>query len=240
MKSAWMLLVLTLFSVTVSAKVHIVWGTDLWPGYTESDGSGFYQALIARIFKSGDYDVDIEYLPWQRVTRSIVMHEIDMTGAIHKTDEFYQSAQPVLSNDIVIVYLQGNPVDANKLHEAIGAYRNGYKDDIFNKIVPASAPGVPVASADVAARLLREGKIDYYADLVDMVKSTMKKSLNGQLVMKKVGQFHLYWAFVKSNKGLYLKEHFDKQFMLMKESGELAQLYQRHKITPPATLSSVR
>ncbi|MEW9797981.1 substrate-binding periplasmic protein [Alteromonas sp. CYL-A6] len=234
MKPVVFLIVLLGVAFPLSAKVHIEWGTDIWEGFTQPDGNGFYQLLMSRIFTENEYDISIQFLPWQRVNRSLKYKDIDMTGAIQPTDDFYLSQQPVISSDIVAVYHADSRVADGPLESYVGAYRNGYDEDIFYRVVPSSGAGIPVDSPALAMELLQQGKIDYYVDLVSMVDAPLAQAGDPGLETRKIGQFHLYWAFAKNTKGRYLKNHFDTVFQSLRDSGELAKLYSRFGIALPA------
>lgn len=236
MKLLLLSFVLLTVALPLNARVQVVWGTDVWEGYTEPDGTGFYQELIALIFPDEDFDVDIQYLAWKRVSRELKRQNIDMTGALHKSSDYHLSELPVLSERILVLSREGIEPDIGStasLENVVGAYRTGYEDDIFYEIVPSTVPGVPVDSPSMAIKLLENGKIDYYVELASMLSSHAHEVEAGNFNARQVGMFHLYWAFAKSQKGRYIKRHFDGAFRLLREKGKLTQLYTKYRLVHP-------
>ncbi|GGW84682.1 substrate-binding periplasmic protein [Alteromonas halophila] len=234
------LLLITL-TLPLNARVQVIWGTDVWEGYTEPDGTGFYQELIALIFPSQEFDVEIEYLAWKRVSWNLRHQHIDMTGALHETDDYYLSATPVLSERILALTRNNTPLDMRSsalLKNLVGAYRSGYEDDIFHEIVPEKVTGVPVDSPELAISLLTNNKIDYYVELESMLASKEDTVSSAGLSERHVGTFHLYWAFTKTPKGKYIKTHFDRALETLRQNGKLASLYKKYDLMMPAAMSA--
>ena len=237
-----LLLGLALLTVALpaNAKVQIVWGTDVWPGFAEPDGTGFYQELIALVFPEDKFNVDIQYLAWKRVSWNLKRRNIDMTGGLHKSSDFLLSEMPVLSERILLLLREDSELGLHQepsLQNAVGAYRSGYEDDIFHEIVPKGVPGVPVDSPLMAINLMENGKIDYYVELESLLQSDAADLNSRKITTQQIGTFHLYWAFVNSQKGKYIKHHFDRMFRTLKETGQLSQLYKKYGLAIPGSVA---
>ncbi|WP_334029923.1 substrate-binding periplasmic protein [Alteromonas sp. P256] len=217
---------------------EVKWGTDVWPNFTDSDGSGFYHELIAKIFAKPQFSLSVEYFPWKRTLKNLATGEIDFTGALPKTRSFYQSELPVLSEDINAISLQINQVDFRDLASQIGAYRAGYESDIFYAALPKEAKGVSVASAEQALILLQQGKIDYFVDLHSIIAPMLlKENADEKLPVKveTIGRYKLYWSFVFNERGKQLKSHFDEHIDRLRANGHLLALYKKYNLDMPDT-----
>lgn len=228
-----------LLSRNVSAQAQptvVKWGTDVWPNYTNRDGTGFYHELLSAIYSEPQYSLRVEYFPWQRTLKNLATGEIDLTGSLPKTGAFYQSKWPVLTEDINVVSLNDDAINSGYLSSNVGAYRAGYEDDVFYAALPKSAKGVPVESAEQALALLKKGKVDYFVDLCSIITPLMDKEQTdqGSLVkVRTIGRYKLYWSFVYNEQGQRLKRHCDDQIEILRNNGVLQSMYEKYNLELP-------
>jgi polar amino acid transport system substrate-binding protein len=221
------------FSLHSVASQPVVWGTDSWNNFTNVNGTGFYHELINSIYDKAHYDVSVEYLSFARSLRALHEGSIDLTGALPKTDDFYQSARPILSEHIYMVVNGENPPFCCDTTNKVGAYRSGYKEEVFYAALPHEARGVEVASAEDGLKLLSAGKVDYVVDVQSMLLPLLANPNYGSMSMHSVGYYDLYWSFARTEKGRELKTQFDVKLEQLRESGELSTLYKKYQLTMP-------
>ena len=222
-------------NIITETKV-VKWGTDAWPNFTDRNGTGFYHELLSEIYDEPQYSLRVEYFPWQRTLKNLAIGEIDLTGALPKTNSFYQSKWPVLTEDINVISLNDSELNSRYLSSSVGAYRSGYEVDVFYAALPKSAKGVPVESVEQALMLLKKGKVDYFVDLRSIITPLIEKDKGAQglnMKVKTIGRYKLYWSFVYSDKGKRLKQHFDEEIDRLLRSGNLLSMYQKYSLEMP-------
>lgn len=229
------LFIYLLFSTVALASVKpIHWGTDEWPGVTTSDGTGMYHELINEIFPPESYQLSVSYFPWQRVLQSLDEQHIDMTGGLPERNKYYQSAQPVLSQRIVLVIAKEKAAafDVDNLQQYRGSWRKGYKQDIVHHVIPPPVVGTYVDQAKQALSLIRAEKVDYYIDIEDVISRELDPD-NQLFEVIQVGYFNLYWSFAHNDKGMELKHQFDQKWALLMDSGYVKRLYKKYNASFP-------
>ena len=226
-------LLFLIFTMHSAASQPVVWGTDSWDNFTNVDGTGFYHELINRIYDKAHYDVSVEYLSFARSLRALHEGSIDLTGALPKTNDYYQSALPVLSENIYMVVDGENYPFCCDTTNKIGAYRSGYKDEVFHAALPYEAEGVEIASAEDGLKLLNAGKVDYVVDVQSILLPLLANPNYGNMSMHSVGFYDLYWSFARTDKGRKLKTQFDIRLKQLRDSGELSKLYKKYQLTMP-------
>ncbi|NVK26272.1 MAG: transporter substrate-binding domain-containing protein [Gammaproteobacteria bacterium] len=210
----------------------IIWGTDVWDGFTNTDGTGFYHALIPKIFPSPDYSIEINYLPWKRSLLYLESGKVHMSGALPATNTFYLSEAPVLTETLFAVYVDKSEQECCDFTNKIGSYRNGYENEIFNRAFPDNDNAVSVSSGSEGIKLLLRGKVDYFVDIGSVLERLIL-DFPADLKLQAVGSYPLYWAFNKTLHGQDLKRHFDKKIKELRQSGQLEDLYLSYGLTPP-------
>ena len=214
----------------------VMWGTDVWPNYTDRDGTGFYHELLSEIYAEPRYSLHVEYFPWQRTLKNLATGQIDLTGALPKSTSFYQSKWPVITEDINVISLSDIAINNSFLFSNVGAFRAGYEDDVFYAALPKSAKGIPVESEEQALRLLKKGKVDYFVDVRSIITPLVEKEQTGEgslVKVKTIGRYKLYWSFVLNEKGQRLKQHFDHQIDILRGNGTLLAMYEKYNLDMP-------
>ena len=141
------------------AQTSIKWGTDYWQDYTNYDGSGFYNELIHKIFPEPEYIVEVHYYPWKRSVKNVLQGNIDMTGAMHKSERLYHSERPVLIDTVVMVSRVEDALTLDSLDNKLGAYRSGYEDMVFYPYLKEATMGMEVEDSYKGLTLLAMNKL---------------------------------------------------------------------------------
>jgi len=222
-----------IFTMHSAASQPVVWGTDSWDNFTNVDGTGFYHELMNHIYDKEQYEINVEYLSFARSLRALKNGVIDLTGALPKTNDYYQSARPILSENIyMVVKNEAYPFCCDTSNK-VGAYRSGYKEEVFHAALPYEAEGVEVESAEDGLRLLNAGKVDYVVDIQSILLPLLANPNYGDMSMHSVGFYDLYWSFARTDKGRKLKMQFDERLQQLRDSGMLSPLYKKYQLTMP-------
>jgi ABC-type amino acid transport substrate-binding protein len=226
------LLLLAVLPSSHATQSKIVWGTDSWEGFTNRDGTGFYHELMKAVFPPSEYKMDVHYLPWKRNITNLELSRVDMTGALPKRQDFHYSNSPVLFQTIYLVSSKNRSLNEEDLHGKLGAYRDGYENDIFYAALPKQIKGVGVDDVKKGIELLIHGKIDFFIDIESVIKPAQEQ-LGVELNYTPIGSYPLHWAFAKGTKGELLKQKFDRRWAELDKSGELTRLYGQYNVQKP-------
>ena len=233
MKLSAILLILVTTCLPLQAKTTVNWGTDVWAGFTETNGDGFYHQLMSEVFNNNDYQIKIEYLSWKRSLKYLQQGTIDTTGSMPLNAQFYFSDAPILTETIYAIVYKNDEQQCCHSADMIGAYRHGYEQEVFYQAIPSEVNGVGVDSADQGIELLLEGKVDFYVDIGSILKNSLQSEDRQALALKAIGQYELHWAFSHTPEGHALKTHFDNRIRELKRSGWLQKLYQQYQLDFP-------
>ncbi|WP_161569389.1 substrate-binding periplasmic protein [Alteromonas portus] len=234
LSACFCLLFCSFVSLKSFAQTSIKWGTDYWQGYTDYDGSGFYNELMHQIFPEPEYVLDIHYYPWKRAVKNVLQGNIDMTGAMHKTERLYHSKQPVLIDRVVMVSRVEDALTQSALNDKLGAYRSGYEDMVYYPYLEKAKMGLEVEDSYKGLTLLAMKKIDFYVGADSLVQLALnERDDRSEYEVSEIGSFELYWSFAFTDHGLALKTTFDEQLEVLREQGVLAQLYYKYGLTMP-------
>jgi len=216
------------------AQTSIKWGTDYWQDYTNYDGSGFYNELIHKIFPEPEYIVEVHYYPWKRSVKNVLQGNIDMTGAMHKSERLYHSERPVLIDTVVMVSRVEDALTLDSLDNKLGAYRSGYEDMVFYPYLKEATMGMEVEDSYKGLTLLAMNKIDFYVGAESLVRLALnERDDRSEYEISKLGSFKLYWSFALNKHGLALKTVFDERLDTLREQGVLAALYRKYGLIMP-------
>lgn len=212
----------------------IHWGTDEWPGVTSANGTGMYHELIREIYPAQKYQLNVSYYPWQRVIQNLDEAFIDMTGGLPERHQYYQSAQPVLSQRIVLMIAKekADSFDVDNLQNYRGSWRKGYKQDIVHHVLKPPVVGTYVNRAKQALNFIASNKVDYYVDIEDVTHRELKPNSTAFKLIQ-VGYFNLYWSFPQTDKGMELKHQFDQKWSKLMANGFIKKLYNRYGASVP-------
>ncbi|AWL11546.1 hypothetical protein HMF8227_01059 [Saliniradius amylolyticus] len=221
-------------SALAASKTTIIWGTDRWPNFTETNGRGLYHDLIQAVFPGTGYELNIRYMNWPRVIQGLDEGYIHMTGAVQKRDKYHYSSQAILSERILILApaTRVNNSFINNISRMTGAWRRGYRKAIVEQSALKGLQGVALDNPEMALKLLDKRRIDYYMDISSIIEKLDSDKLQ-DLRTKTVGHYNLHWAFSKNESGKALKQHFDRALERLKKSGELERIYSKYDIALP-------
>ncbi len=226
------LLIFVIMIVTSSFAYaeRIIVATDIWVGYTNRDGSGYYLDLINEIFKWPKYEVEVDFVPFKRSTVMIQKGHADiMLGAyIDDIPPLLLTDYPVETDSIDAVISK----DLAKKWIGIASLKNkniiaklGYSFDSLFKI-PVKYTEYP----DLLPMLnmLKNGKVDAVLDYELDIKMNWDKALLGDnfTIKKSVVVSNAYFGFSENKP--HLKKIFQEQFKLLYKSGRIAELMKKN------------
>ena len=235
-----LLLLVILFTALASkAKQPVIWATEAWPNFSETNGNGLYHEIMKAVFEPRDFNLVINYVPWKRSLFKVEHSEADITGAMPKNETFYFSQFPILKQPKSILFSNPllNNVTLDQLSNYIGTWGNNYEDVLFSDADKDYFKGFPSADRDAALKLVVHGRADYYLDARTLIELSLV-DLNKNMPEKKfqihdIGYFELFMVFSKNAKGREMKSIFDKGIKRLLDSGKLESLYLKYNVPFP-------
>lgn len=223
-----LLLLLCFASAAGAETLKIV--ADTWDGYTNPDGTGYYNDIVNAVFKPLGYTLQIKNLPYSRAIRMVESGDADIALGIYATDlpPEYVAQDYIVEQDAVdvavlpekfpdwqgVASLQGKTV--------VARIDYGY-DQLFG-------PGVQYSekpSLSGMLQMLMKGRVDAVADYeADIRVAETEGKLKPTYVIKKaVVKNPVYFGFGISAKAKKARAEYEVRMKQMISSGELKALY---------------
>ena len=203
--------------------------TSTWEGYANPDGTGYYFDILQRVFPASQWQLNVQFMPFARTLYLIEHQRADM-------------ALSVYPGDIKHSLLSDNPVEIDSIDAAvtpeIAASWVGIESLSHKKVqamlayrynMLTSVPMYYEESSNMLTMLnsLNAGRIDAVLDyqkdilaLVPRLKSPQKFN-----IIQGVIKAEAYFAFADTDKGMMLKQHFNREHKRLIDSGEQERLY---------------
>ncbi len=232
----WALAIASCYS---QAKESVIWVTESWPNFTETDGRGLYHEIMSAVFETTDYKLVVEYAPWKRSLYKVENSEADITGAMPKNGRFYFSTLPILKEPKSILFDESQLTisSLSQLPMFVGTWPKEYEKELFTDEIRKHISGFSAADRTGALKVLMHGRSDYYFDtraILELSIIELKKKVPAQrFQIKDIGYFELHMAFSKNGKGKKIKALFDMRIKALLVEGRLAKIYDKYNIPFP-------
>jgi len=230
---------LTITSCFSQAKEPVIWVTESWPNFTETDGSGLYHEIMSAVFDTTDYKLVVEYAPWKRSLYKVENSKADITGAMPKNGRFYFSIQPILKQPRSILFDESKLTisSLSQLSKYVGTWPKEYEKELFTDEIREHISGFSSADRTGALKVLMYGRSDFYFDtraILELSKKELEQKVPAQrFQIKDIGYFELHMAFSKNDKGKKIKALFDMRIKALLIEGRLEQIYDKYNIPFP-------
>ena len=206
--------------------------TGNWPGYSTSDGKGYYLALLRQAFPASQWQLQVDYVPFSRAIYMVKQQQVDVGLGfyIDEVNPEYYSDLPVEVDQVDVALtpeLAAIWQDINSLKNKRVKAMLEYRYDTFIKV-----PMYYEEGSDLLQMLnhVNAGQIDAVLDY--------KRSLQGlasqlnrprQYVIKEnVLNPEVFFVFPQTEKGKRLKRRFNQTMQRLLTSGELDKLFEAH------------
>ena len=218
--------------VDAAEKKLVKVAAPIFPGYTNSDGTGVYWDLFRKIFNSNEYKVDVFNYPYARALKMLENKDIDIVLALYHEEidyAYFPKKKNHFDSDVInIVKLKTNKtVDYRKAGSHSFAWQRTYGyDEYFDYKVAFTE----TSSIDSALKMLEKGRVDYVIEpkeeLFDHLKAN--KYDISKFEIKQIMELYIYPGFVKNKFGKELKQIYDKRFPAIKKNKHLKKLFYKY------------
>jgi hypothetical protein len=246
MRTAALLILFSLVSFVSSADEvkNVEWGTEMWPGLTDRDGTGLYTHIFTEVFTSQGVALTPTYLPFKQTIDLVDNHKLDFAGGVLKdkveSEKHIQARFPVLSTRVNAFFrkttvkgewqgvhtIQGHKIVASpQLGEAIGLNKDEFRE------VPTKVQ---------AFKMVVMGQADFYIDDVGEMELTIKQNKDGvapynesDFDIQPVGKTDWYMISPNNSRGRQVMEIYEKGTLHLYRSGKLKNLYENRGFHVP-------
>lgn len=169
------------------ARDKVVLVTDEWPPYYGAGiaKQGFVTEVVKEAYKAVGYDVEVRFLPWERVMAMAKSGEVDgIMGAYYKKDReaAFKYSSPIGQSQLAFYKQRSKPYRYASLNDlkgkTVGIVRGYTYTPEFD-----SASGIKKDQSDnlqAALRKLLAGRVDFVLDDQRVIAYELKKSMAAQ------------------------------------------------------------
>ncbi|MDC7224560.1 MAG: transporter substrate-binding domain-containing protein [Spirochaetales bacterium] len=239
-----LLLLLSLAPLLPQELEKVRWGTEVWKGFTDKDGSGLYTRVLRRIFEEGEgWELEIFYYPFSRSLYLTEKGELDMAGGIPQNSELgrncLQAQIPIVVSRFSAFYRKNNIENI----EGVSSLRG--KNIVCTLSVGEMIGLEPeeyyvVNTREQAINLVLIGRYDIYIDdekvLHDTIEEYQSRFDREDYSTGTIATEGWYMIFPDNERGRRIRDMFDEGMRRLDRSGELETLYRSLGFIPPDTV----
>jgi len=229
-------IIFLILNTSIAHAENIRWVTESWENYTNEDGSGLYNDIVAEVFV--EHHLDIVNMPWKRALLEVKNGSADMTGATSFVDGYITSHHPILAPPISILFVKKKMSyrDLPSLENYVAVWGAPYEDELISKSNKAFIKGFSVQERKTAYKLLVSGRADYFLDAKGLHQAwleTLEAQPHGELhatdfQLEDIGQSNLFMIFSDNARGQRLKGIFDSGIAKLNQKGQLRKIYEKY------------
>jgi len=235
------LIALLTTSIVHSSPIkEIHWGTEVWEGYTDEDGSGIFTKVLERVFETQGVQLLRTNYPLKRALYLTRNGTLDLAGGIpkdiKKSTQHIQAKYPIVITKISAFYHKDTILDWNGLESIKG------KKIVSTHIVGAnlglkSNEYIEVATRKQIINLILRKRYDIYIDahklLLTTVKAHNKKFIESDYKIETLISKGWYLISTNNERGREVISLFEKGMETLQASGELKKLYDEAGLSTP-------
>lgn len=207
--------------------------TQLWPGFTNADGSGAYFALARLVLPQDQYPLVIKPNDLGRAWLAVKRGQADLTfGLTHADIHSFGLESSALAYDtdtIVAVFLPERVARTDLTLLRLPALQLGWEKAYnYAAALKMKAQGFEVQNPAHAIQLLQAGRIEVYlAESGDL--AAVEKQLHAAgLQQQWLAEVPVYAGFSPTPQGRQLKAYWDQRVKLLWQNGQMQSFYQRY------------
>ncbi|RYZ59241.1 MAG: transporter substrate-binding domain-containing protein [Proteobacteria bacterium] len=213
-------LMLILWGHQAQAKITSVkWVTpNTWPTFINEKGEGLYPDLMKAVFSDASVTVQKEIQPWKRSLQEVLRGKADITGGQAFSEDFYNSAFPLLVDWEYLLVRRATPIDTVEkfLRKSSGVWVRGYRDG-YPGSKKNQLSGFEVKSREQALLMLETRRVDYVLDNRKQIEQTLKSMGKSASEFDFVKFFctPIHMVFTKSPRGREVKDFYDARIQVL-------------------------
>ena len=228
---------LVCWSKDSSKTIHIV--ADEWPGFTQSDGNGFYFELIRKIYQPLGYDIRFKILPFRRAASQINQGSADIllveehvsklaSNELYIAEDLRSPRYPMDNSIVTALFLKQSNISWQQIKDQQRYHLSWIRGYGYGSSLAVNHHKVTlVGNTKQGLQLLVSGRIDCYLDdLTDINTNEIIAQFDKDLIKYEVVNIRpLYPLFYNSPRGKHLLKLYDQSMEQLIQSGEIYNIY---------------
>lgn len=237
------LLMLMAFSSQATAteikEVH--WGTEMWEGFTDKDGSGIYTQIFTKIFNDAGLELKVAYMPFARTLHLVEIGKLDFAGGIPKEEKkdntYIQAEYPVVISRFD-AFFNKDSVEKWKGLESIKGRKIVATPTVSGHIGLKSDEVYVVDTRKQALQMVLSQRAEFYVDDAKVLETTLEN--NRDLIdmdlyrIENVTTKGWYMIAPNNERGRKIMQIYETGTERLHHSGELKKIYDRHGFLTPS------
>jgi len=203
--------------------------SDVWPGYTNADGSGLGWEIMRLIFEPAGVKVDIRSEVYTRGVGLVQRGEADAWLGSYRDEGLDGVIYPRGSyaiDPVVALGLSSKPAPSlNDLARYRLTWMRGYG---YQRHLPGVVGYEEIQRRDGVLEMLERGRADFYIDALPEVQALLKADTQpDRYRITELTGLPMYPGFAASARGRSLAALYDRRLLALKNDGSLRALYER-------------
>jgi len=213
------------------AKETAKFASDLWPGFTNTNGKGLYWDIISKVYKDNNIAVTFETTNYTRsmaLVKNNIFHAY--TGAYLNEVDFAVYPKYPIDVDYISACTAADTTEKINIEDIARFSVIWIKGYSYEKIFSHQLNYQEIANRKTGLKLVANHRINYYIDADSDLKIFFKNNpgLASKIKCKIIHHEKIYLAFNKTPYAIHLKNIWDNTIPKLIQSGFLKKIYKDH------------
>ena len=201
--------------------------TDLWEGYSSKDGTGYYFAVLKRVFPEHSYS--FHFMPYSRSIAMLDKQQVDLVFGASESDfeNAYCSKYILEADKTDMLVLASFYRRYGSLNDLVGKHVVSHLGYDWADLLPEGTKYSEYSDLTQMIKLLKKGRVDaildYRAD-IEALLAVAPNLADGLSIIESVLSYDSTFCFAATEKGAQLLIQFEQVIPSLIESGELHQI----------------
>jgi len=218
--------------------------SDLWPGFTDTNGKGLYWDIIRKVYKDNNIAVTFEttnYIRSVALVKKNIFHAY-IGAYLNEVDFAIYPKYPIDVDYISACTAVNNKekISIDNIAKSTVGWIKGYSiEKIFNRQLNFQE----IINRKTGFTLVANARINYYIDAHSDIKHYFERNpiLASKLKCETIHHENIYLAFNTTPYAIQLKDLWDATIPKLIQSGFMEKIYRQHGIKPlPEILKNIK
>jgi polar amino acid transport system substrate-binding protein len=215
------------------AKETAKFSSDLWPGFTDTNGNGLYWDIIRKVYEDNNIEVVFETTNYTR-SKALVKNNIfhAYIGAYLHEEKFALYPKYPIDVDYISACTAVDSKETISIENIVKFSVIWIKGYSYEKIFDHQFNYQEITNRQTGFKLIANHRINYYIDADSDIKSYLENNptLASKIKCKIIHHESIYLAFNKAPYAMHLKTIWDNTIPTLIQSGFLEKTYKEYSL----------